>query len=147
MALKQILLNTYLQIAFVSWFIAQLLKVIITFIIFKKIDIKRMWGSGGFPSSHTSSVVALTTAIGIIDGFATNLFAISLVFSMVVMYDASGVRRAVGKQAKIINTMLLNISEKKSVDNKALKELIGHTPFEVIGGALLGIVVANIMIK
>lgn len=136
--------NDFFKVAFISWFIAQFSKVILTLFIEKRLDIGRFWGSGGFPSSHTSSVVGVSTAIGIVNGFETEIYALSLVFALVVMYDASGVRRAVGKQAAILNNMIHNISEHKHIEQEQLKELIGHTPFEVIGGAILGIIVANI---
>lgn len=138
--------NEYFRIAFVAWFVAQFMKVLLTLAFEKRLDIGRFWGSGGFPSSHTSSVVSVTTAIGLSEGYDTSIFAMALVFSMVVMYDASGVRRAVGKQATILNKMIHDISEHKHIEQEQLKELIGHTPFEVIGGAVLGILVANLYI-
>lgn len=138
--------NQYFVVAFISWFIAQLMKVILTVIIEKRFEIDRFWGSGGMPSSHTSSVMGVSTAIGLIDGWNTPLYALAIVFSMIVMYDASGVRRAVGKQASILNEIIHEIYEHKHVGQEQLKELIGHTPFEVIGGAILGIIVANIYI-
>ncbi len=136
--------NMFFRVAFVSWFIAQFMKVLLTLFFEKRLDIGRIWGSGGFPSSHTSSVVSVSTAIGLIQGWDTAMYALSLVFSLVVMYDASGVRRAVGKQAAILNNMIHDLSEHKHIEQEQLKELIGHTPFEVIGGALLGVLVANL---
>ncbi len=136
--------NEFFKVAFIAWFIAQFLKVILTLLIEKKLDIGRFWGSGGMPSSHTSSVVGVSTAIGLVNGFNSAMYALSLVFAFVVMYDASGVRRAVGKQAAILNNMIHDLSEHKHIEQEQLKELIGHTPFEVIGGAVLGIIVANI---
>jgi acid phosphatase family membrane protein YuiD len=138
--------NEYFIVAFVAWFIAQLLKVILTFLLHKRIDVGRFWGSGGMPSSHTSSVVGVSTAIGLTHGWDSALYALALVFSAVVMYDASGVRRAVGKQASILNKMLHDLYEHKPIEGQQLKELIGHTPYEVIGGALLGAIVANLLI-
>lgn len=120
------------------------MKVILTLLFEKRLDVGRFWGSGGFPSSHTSSIVGASTAIGLSLGYDTALYALSLVFAIIVMYDASGVRRAVGKQAAILNQMIRDISEHKHIEQEHLKELIGHTPFEVIGGALLGVLVANI---
>ena len=136
--------NEFFRVAFVSWFIAQFMKVLLTLFFEKRLDIGRIWGSGGFPSSHTSSVVSVSTAIGLTQGWDTAMYALSLVFSLVVMYDASGVRRAVGKQAAILNNMIHDLSEHKHIEQEQLKELIGHTPFEVIGGALLGVLVANL---
>lgn len=136
--------NDFFRVAFISWFIAQFMKVILTLFFEKRLDVGRFWGSGGFPSSHTSSVVSVSTAIGLAEGYDTAIYALSLVFALIVMYDASGVRRAVGKQAAILNKMIHDISEHKHIEQEQLKELIGHTPFEVIGGALLGVLVANV---
>lgn len=126
-----------------SWFIAQLLKVIHTVMKDKKIDFRRFVGSGGMPSSHSSFVTSLATAVGIIDGFSGYSFAMAAVFALVVMYDAAGVRRAAGQQAKILNKI---VEEWENADfahtDKRLKELLGHTPKEVFAGAILGIVIA-----
>ncbi|SHH08715.1 divergent PAP2 family protein [Tepidibacter thalassicus] len=140
--------NDVFMVCFTAWFIAQLLKVVITFVFEKKIDISRFVGSGGMPSSHSSFVTSLATGVGIKKGYDSVEFALSLVLALIVMYDAAGVRRAVGKQAKILNKMIEDIhAHKKDIfTEKRLKELIGHTPVEVISGAILGIVIANIMI-
>ena len=128
-----------------SWFIAQLIKVITVIIKEKRLDFRRFVGSGGMPSSHASFVMALTTSVAILDGFTGVNFAICAVFSLVVMYDAAGVRRAAGQQAKILNKI---VEEWEKADfehtDKRLKELLGHTPFEVFAGAILGIVIALI---
>ena len=128
-----------------SWFIAQFLKVIITLFKDKKIDFRRFVGSGGFPSSHASFVTALATSVGLIDGFDSSAFAICVVLALVVMYDAAGVRRAAGQQARILNKI---VEEWDKADlaktDKRLKELLGHTPKEVFAGAILGILIALI---
>lgn len=128
-----------------SWFIAQLLKVIFTLIKDKRIDFRRFVGAGGFPSSHSSLVTSLATAVGLIKGFGGTEFAITTVFALVVMYDAAGVRRAAGQQARILNKI---VEEWEHADfaktDKRLKELLGHTPKEVFAGAILGIVIALI---
>jgi len=100
------------------------------------------------PSSHSSFVVGLMTAVGLVHGWDSSIFAIAFVFALVVMYDAAGVRRAVGKQAVIINQIIEDWHTKKNkpLNEKRLKELIGHTPVEVIAGATLGIIIANLMI-
>lgn len=129
----------------ISWFVAQLIKVITVIIKDKKLDFRRFVGSGGMPSSHASFVTALTTSVGIIEGISSVNFAICAVFSLVVMYDAAGVRRAAGQQAKILNKI---VEEWEKADfghtDKRLKELLGHTPFEVFAGAILGIAIAFI---
>ncbi len=131
-----------LQISLLSLFIAQFIKVFTVY----PFDITRLIGSGGMPSSHASFVSTLSTTIGLIYGFSSNLFAIVAVFSLIIMYDAGGVRRAVGEQANVLNNMIkhlelkqLNKNREKQIIIKDLKELVGHTPFEVWVGTILGI--------
>ena len=138
--------NKVLLCCVISWFIAQLLKIFLTYRTSKKIDLTRLVGSGGMPSSHTSFVMALATSVGKISGWNSPIFAVSLCFAFVVMYDAAGVRRAAGNQAKILNLIIEDIFLHKPLQNEKLKELLGHTPKEVFAGALLGIIVANLII-
>lgn len=140
--------NKILWTSALSWFIAQSLKVVHTLIVDKRFNVSRFVGSGGMPSSHSSFVMALTTATGLVHGWDSGIFAVALVFSLVVMYDAAGVRNAVGKQASILNKIIADIHHKKEkkLTEQRLKELIGHTPIEVFVGAILGIIVANIVI-
>lgn len=138
--------NDCFRVAFVSWFLAQFAKVVLTLVLDGKFNWTRMIGSGGMPSSHSSFVTGLTTAVGLVSGFDTPAFAVALVLALVVMYDASGVRRAVGMQAILLNRIIEDLYENKPIDHKRLKELIGHTPVEVFFGAALGIIVANVMI-
>lgn len=142
----KIIMNEAIIIAFVAWFIAQMLKVVLTLLLDKRFDLSRFVGSGGMPSSHTSTVMGLSTAVGLRTGWDSPIYAIAITFALVVMYDASGVRRAVGKQAALLNKMIVELSQHKQIKNEELKELIGHTPFEVIAGAVLGVIVANVMI-
>ncbi len=144
--LEHIYNNDVLMVAMISWFIAQGLKVIITLLTDKKLNLYRFVGSGGMPSSHSSMVMGLSTAIGLKEGWGTNLYAATIVFALIVMYDASGVRRAVGKQAILLNKMLEDKQNHRPINEGRLKELIGHTPIEVFAGALLGIFIANLMI-
>lgn len=128
-----------------SWFIAQALKVIITLIKDKKLDFRRLIGSGGFPSSHAALVTSLSTAVGIIEGINSTAFAICVVVALVVMYDASGVRRAAGQQARILNKIVAEWGNSDLAEkDKRLKELLGHTPKEVFAGAVLGIIIGLI---
>jgi acid phosphatase family membrane protein YuiD len=138
--------NEILCVTLLSWFIAQTLKVVFTLIKDKKLKIYRFVGSGGMPSSHSSLVMGLSTAIGLKNGWDSTEYAISLAFALITMYDASGVRRAVGKQAIILNKIIEDRHKNKPIEEKRLKELIGHTPVEVFAGALLGILIANIVI-
>jgi hypothetical protein len=145
---KGILLdNSILDVVFVAWFLAQFYKVISSIIIDKRLNIKRLWETGGMPSSHSSTVTALTTAVGISKGVASPLFAICLVFAIIVMHDAAGIRRAAGKQAGVLNRLgesLGRIFDEGYVQEQ-LKELLGHTPVEVLVGALLGVAVAFLL--
>ncbi len=141
-----ILENSVFWVAFWAWFAAQFIKVITYFFQEGKLNIYRMIGSGGMPSSHSSFVMGLSTAVGLTHGWDSGLFAVAIVISLIVMYDASGVRRAVGKQAIIINNMIDDLYHHKPITNERLKELVGHTPVEVFAGAVLGIVMANIML-
>ncbi len=129
--------------AIIAWFAAQLLKVISVLIIDRKIDFGRFVGSGGMPSSHSAFVTALTVAVGFAEGFTSEVFSIAAVLALVVMYDATGVRRAAGEHAKILNQIIDELG-KQNFENVGvrLKELLGHTPLQVFAGAVLGIAVA-----
>jgi acid phosphatase family membrane protein YuiD len=131
--------------AFWGWLSAQVLKVILTLIFDREFQVGRFIGSGGMPSSHSSLVMAITTALGIKYGIGSDAFAVSLSISLIIMYDASGVRRAVGTHASILNTLIKDLTNHKPVEYEKLKELIGHTPLEVLCGAILGIIVGNII--
>ncbi len=123
-----------------AWALAQSIKGLISGFRFHDWSLAAFTGSGGMPSSHTSSVVALTMMLGFTEGFGSPFFAVSAVFSLVVMYDAAGVRRETGKQGKVIKE-LLNITwpDGHPLIPEELKEKIGHTPLEVIMGAILGV--------
>ncbi|NQV19311.1 MAG: divergent PAP2 family protein [Armatimonadetes bacterium] len=142
-----ILGNKIFDIVVVALIIAQTMKVIISLFTDKRLNFRKFLDTGSMPSSHTASVVSLTTAIGIFEGVDSVLFALSTVFAIVVMYDASGVRRAAGKQATVLNKIVENIRKKEghTILEENLKELLGHTPLEVIAGAALGVAVAFIM--
>ncbi|MDK2798694.1 MAG: uncharacterized protein PWP27_1187 [Clostridiales bacterium] len=135
--------NAVITTSILAWFIAQLLKVIFVLIGQKKIDFSRFIGAGGMPSSHAAFVVSLATSVGKKVGLDSVEFAITFAMAMIVMYDASGVRRAAGQQARILNKLIQQWGKHNPhfVEDK-LKELLGHTPFEVLVGALLGITIA-----
>ena len=135
---QAILQNTPLWAAIIAWAAAQGIKIILTLLVDKKFDASRIVGTGGMPSSHSSFTMALSFSIGKYYGFDSPLFAIALIFSFVTMYDAQGIRRAAGKQAEILNMLIL---EHKIPDVDKLKELLGHTPLEVAAGAALGILI------
>lgn len=134
--------NIFLS-GFISWFLAQVFKIFTKLFKTREFDLTRFVGSGGMPSSHSSLVMGVSTAIGLRYGFSHDAYAVSLIYSLIIMYDASGVRRAVGKQAIIINRLIKNYYNNKSNKDIKLKELVGHTPVEVIVGAILGVIIAN----
>ena len=128
--------------AVTAWFTAQLIKFILCWAIDRRIDVTRMWGFGGMPSSHTSFVASISVAIGLREGFSSNLFLVATAFTIVVMADAQGVRRAAGNQARVINEIVDALQHRQAVEQKKLIELLGHTPIEVLAGFILGIGVA-----
>jgi acid phosphatase family membrane protein YuiD len=128
-----------------AWFTAQALKVIGAVIRQKKLDLSYFVRSGGMPSAHTAMVTALATSIGVLEGFDSNIFAIAIVLAAIVMYDAAGVRRSVGKQSIILNRILQELKERRPRDiQNDVRELIGHTPLQVFFGGILGITIALI---
>lgn len=138
--------NRVIIAAFTAWAIAQATKVILTLIISRKFDCSRMVGSGGMPSSHSALVCAMVTAIGFQEGFSSSICALACCFAGVVMYDAAGVRRSTGKNAAVINHLLDHLAHNGFVfDEERLKELVGHTPIQVLAGALLGILVGTLL--
>jgi uncharacterized protein len=143
--MRTILDNRILVAAFVAWVIAQLSKTIYELIRYRKLILSRIVSAGGMPSSHSALVMSLATATGRVTGIESAAFAISLVLAAIVMYDAAGVRRAVSIQARILNQMIDEAFEGKPFAEKRLRELIGHTPTQVIVGGLLGIGVALVI--
>ena len=132
--------NHILNAALLAFITAQILKVIIELATNRKIEFKRIMGSGGMPSSHSASVVALATAVAKVCGTRSPEFAIAAVFAIIVMYDASNVRRAAGEQAKILNYIMNNWDKTTpEIFGRGLKELLGHTPVQVFAGAALGL--------
>jgi len=140
-----ILNNRILITTFLAWIVAQSIKVIIGIIREKKFDFRWLISTGGMPSSHTAGVVALATSVGIHTGWDSVYFAIAAVFAVVVMFDAQGVRRTIGRQAYILNKILDDIYWQGKIQEDRLRELIGHTPIEVIMGMVLGIVISFLM--
>ena len=133
--------NQVLICALTAWFVAQVLKIPTYWLVEKKLDFRRICGSGGMPSSHTAFVVSLAIMIGFVHGFSTVAFAIAFTLAAIVMYDATGVRRETGTQAQVINEILRNVFVNgKPISDDDLKELIGHTPLEVLGGVIVAII-------
>ena len=124
----------------VAWLVAQALKVLINFVRKKEFNMSLMWSPGGMPSAHSALMCALATTIGLMYGFTSPLFAISLAVAFIVMYDAAGVRRTVGYQSTMLNKMLDELFHGDKEFSQRLAEIIGHTKWEVFAGAMLGIV-------
>lgn len=136
-----LLRNPYLLVAVVSWIVAQTTKVITHAIVYKEWDLKRFFGDGGMPSAHTATVSSLAAFTGIANGLNSFPFAVCTIMTIIVCRDAVGVRYETGKQAQILNE-LRQIIESKETDEIKLKEFVGHTPLQVLMGAVLGILVA-----
>lgn len=138
-----ILVNHVVICTIIAWFVAQALKIPLYYRVEHRWDWKRFTGSGGMPSSHTSMVIALCITVGALNGFDSAVFGGCFVLATIVMYDATGVRRETGTQATVINQILKDVLiNGKRISDEELKELVGHTPFEVLGGALVGSVTA-----
>jgi len=131
--------NKVFYLTIFTWLITQTMKVIIGVIRERKFNFRWFVGTGGMPSSHAATVSALSTAVGINSGFGSALFVVTLVFSVIVIFDAQGVRRASGKQAEVLNKMLDDIYWKHRIQEDRLKELLGHAPMEVMVGIIAGI--------
>lgn len=136
--------NKYIYIPFFLWFSIQLFKVIYDLVTTKKFNFKRIMGAGGMPSSHSAVVTSLATMVGKDNGIDSAIFAVSLIFACIVMYDAAGVRRAAGKQAKILNKIVETPGLTNLQVQERLVEVLGHTPTQVIVGAIIGVVVGLI---
>ena len=143
---QALLANDMLVCAIIAYFAAQILKIFTTLWRDGEFHLSVIVSSGGMPSSHSSTVVALAISCARIYGVASPLFAICFILASIVMYDATGVRRAAGEQAKLLNQIVAELfSGDPSYSEKALKELIGHTPLQVVMGALLGLLIGLFM--
>lgn len=139
---KELSVNRVFIATVLAWVITQTIKVTSAVIRTKKFDFKWFIGTGGMPSSHAAGASALAVAAGIDLGFDSAIFALAFVFALVTMFDAQGVRRSAGKQAEILNKVMDDMYWKGRIEEKRLAELLGHTPFEVIIGSILGIAIA-----
>jgi hypothetical protein len=129
----------------VAWLIAQVAKVTLTSVRQRGLNLRVLAETGGMPSSHSAIVAGLTTAVGKYSGLSSASFAIALIFTFVVMYDAAGLRRAAGRQAEVLNRLVEDLVHMRGVQEARLRELLGHTPTEVLVGALIGLVVGLIL--
>ncbi|RLE14686.1 divergent PAP2 family protein [Candidatus Aerophobetes bacterium] len=149
-----LLLNSKLLWSVASaWVLAQGLKVITSFLKEKKLKLHRFIEPGGMPSSHAAMVIALLTGVGIKEGVPSTLFIVTLIFSMAIIYEAIGVRRAVGEQAEVLNQIINKLPGAKKIKlqnkegRKYLKEILGHSPLEVLVGSIIGLVMALIWLR
>ncbi|MEH2320611.1 divergent PAP2 family protein [Nostoc sp.] len=137
-----ILDNRVLLVALVACLIAQALKLVIEIVKHHKLNVRVLVTTGGMPSAHSALVTALAAGVGQTLGWASPDFAVAMIFAIIVMYDAAGVRQAAGKQARILNQMIDELfDEKPDFSQDRLKELLGHTPVQVIAGSALGITI------
>ena len=135
--------NEILTVSLLSWFVAQVLKTIINFVLLGRFQLERMWGDGGMPSAHSATVTAMVIATARSEGIHSAIFAVAAVVAIITMHDAMGVRHETGEQAKVLNQMIaqwIDVSEKNApfLQNMHLKEMVGHTPLQVVAGVLLG---------
>lgn len=138
--------NEILTVSLLSWFVAQVLKTIINFVLLGRFQLERMWGDGGMPSAHSATVCAMAIVTGRSAGVSSPIFAVACVVAIITMHDAMGVRHETGEQAKVLNQMIdqwIEVSEKNApfLQNMHLKEMVGHTPLQVVAGFLVGLMV------
>ncbi len=142
---QAIITNKCLMVPFVLWASIQIFKFLTDLVLYKEVNLKRLMGAGGMPSSHSAVVCSLATVVGKQQGLNSEIFAISVILALVVMYDAAGVRRAAGKQAKILNKIVQTPGLTTVEVSEKLVEALGHTPIQVFVGAFIGIIVGIIV--
>jgi acid phosphatase family membrane protein YuiD len=142
--LVSIVTSKIFLLAFLSWICAQILKLLLYFRTHRRINLRLLVGAGGMPSAHSALVSSLATSIGLTEGWDSTLFLLSLALALIIMTDATGVRRAAGQQAAILNEMMDDFYQHHPIKPGRLKELLGHTPVQVIVGAVLGIILTSI---
>lgn len=138
--------NVPLVIGGSAFILSQVLKIIIYYFKDKKLDLTHFFEAAGMPSTHSAMSAAMTLSIGVKNGFDSTFFAIAVVFTIIVMYDAMGVRFAAGQQAVVLNKIIEDIYSEKISEKEKMKELIGHTPIEVFAGGTLGLAVAAVLL-
>jgi acid phosphatase family membrane protein YuiD len=136
--------NNVLIAGFTAWGIAQIVKVPLNYLATREWDWALLLRAGGMPSSHSALVAATAHSIGLLEGFDTALFALSVAIAVIVIYDATGIRRQAGKHAEIINAIIRDLASGHPLREEQLKEVLGHTPLEAVGGMLLGLLVSQL---
>jgi uncharacterized protein len=144
MDLLDIFANRILIIGLVAWGLAQIIKIPVEFILKRRWDWALLLRAGGMPSSHTALITSITHSIGLYIGFGSALYALSFVLAMIVIYDATGIRRQAGKHAAIINTIISDLAHGHPLRQEELREVLGHTPLEAITGMLFGLAIAQL---
>lgn len=142
--IMSIITNKYIYVPILLWFLIQTFKVVYDLVTLKKFDVRRIMGAGGMPSSHSAIAVSLATLIGKYEGVDTAIFALAVIFSFIVMYDAAGVRRAAGKQARLLNKIIETPGMSTLEVQGKLVEVLGHTPIQVFVGGVIGAIVGLI---
>jgi len=140
--MSELLSNRVLQASVIAWAAAQIAKFFIDLFWRRRVNFRALTTMGGMPSSHSAAVSSLATGVALVDGMAATTFAIAAWFAVVTMYDAAGIRRAASIQARILNQMIEELFQGHPISDTKLRELLGHTPIEVIVGAILGILIA-----
>ncbi|HNR46775.1 MAG TPA: divergent PAP2 family protein [Anaerolineaceae bacterium] len=140
--LTDLLNNRIFIAALLGWFVAQLIKVPIEYVRHRRLNWGLWFSAGGMPSSHSSLITSTMLAIGLYEGFGTPVFALAFAIAMIIIYDAAGVRREAGRHAQKINALIEELLAGHPISEKRLKEVLGHTPPEVIGGIVLGVILA-----
>jgi acid phosphatase family membrane protein YuiD len=128
-----------------AWTLAQIVKVPLNYLTCREWDWTLLLRAGGMPSSHSALVASASLAIGLYDGFDSAVFCLSFILSMIVIYDATGIRRQAGKHAEIINAMVRDLARGDPLHEETLKEVLGHTPLEALAGMVLGLVIAQVI--
>jgi acid phosphatase family membrane protein YuiD len=145
MDLGTIFTNQALGAALTAWGLAQIIKVPLEYLRTRKWNWSLLLRAGGMPSSHSALVAALTHAIGLHLGFGSPLFALSFVLAMIVIYDATGIRRQAGKHAEAINAIILDLASGHPLQEEKLREVLGHTPLEALAGTLMGLAISQLL--
>ena len=143
--LKPWLLNQALTSWLIAGLIAQSIKIVLGVIRLKRFDFRWLIGTGGMPSTHAAGVTALSVSVGFQDGFHSSLFALAVAFTVITLFDAQGVRRWSGRQAQVLNKMLEDMYFQRRIQEQRVKELLGHTPVEVLAGMGIGLVTALVL--
>lgn len=138
--------NPVLIAALIAWSLAQVLKVPVEYLRRREWDWSILLRAGGMPSSHSALVTSGAHGVGLLVGFDSSLFALAVVFAMIVIYDATGIRRQAGRQAEFINTIVRDLLEGHPISQEHLREVLGHSPLEAFIGMLLGLLVAQIVV-